>query len=120
MPKLIQLTALAAVALLAGCGTGSFDRVSTGAGAGAATGAAIGLLGGPIGVAAGAAIGAGAGAVAGGVTAPNQVDLGKPVWQSSGGDSTSQNLPPQAAPAPEASAPAPATAPTTPVEQAPL
>jgi hypothetical protein len=72
---------LAALALLAGCGTSSFDRVTTGAGTGAAGGAAIGLIGGPIGVLGGAAIGAGVGAVTGGVTTPEQIDLGKPVWK---------------------------------------
>ena len=72
---------VASLALLAGCGTSSFDRVTTGAGTGAAGGAAVGLLGGPIGVLAGAAIGAGVGAVAGGTTSPDQVNLGKPVWK---------------------------------------
>jgi hypothetical protein len=72
---------LAALALLAGCGTSEFDRVTTGAGTGSAGGAAIGLLGGPVGVLAGAAIGAGVGAVAGGTTSADQINLGKPVWQ---------------------------------------
>ncbi|MCX7382823.1 MAG: glycine zipper family protein [Alphaproteobacteria bacterium] len=71
----------ACLALLAGCGSSNFDRVTTGAGTGAAGGAAIGLLGGPVGVLAGAAIGAGVGAVTGGVTTPQQIDLGKPVWK---------------------------------------
>ncbi len=71
----------ACLSLLTACGTGSFDRVTTGAGTGAAGGAAIGLLGGPIGVLAGAAVGAGVGAVTGGVTTPQQIDLGKPVWK---------------------------------------
>jgi len=75
-----QSILLAALALLAGCGDSSFDRVSTGAGAGAGTGAVIGLIGGPIGVGLGAAIGAGVGAVAGGETTKQQLDLGKPVW----------------------------------------
>ncbi len=72
---------IATLALLAGCGSGSFDRVTTGAGTGAAGGAAIGLLGGPVGVLAGAAIGAGVGAVTGGTTSSDQIDLGKPVWK---------------------------------------
>jgi len=72
---------LAALVLLAACGSSNFDRVSTGAGTGAAGGATIGLLGGPVGVLAGAAIGAGVGAVTGGVTKQDQLDLGKPVWK---------------------------------------
>ncbi len=69
------------MSLLAGCGSSSFDRTSTGAGTGAATGATIGLLGGPIGVGVGALIGAGAGALTGSMTTPQQVDLGRPIWQ---------------------------------------
>ena len=67
--------------LLAACGAGEFDRVSSGAGTGAAGGAVIGLLGGPIGVLVGAGIGAGVGAVAGGSTTQDQIDLGKPIWK---------------------------------------
>ncbi|MCW3477626.1 glycine zipper domain-containing protein [Limobrevibacterium gyesilva] len=81
MPQLIRLTAAAALALLAGCGTSNFDRTTTGAGTGAATGATIGLLGGPVGAAAGALIGATAGAVVGSATDPKDVNLGKPIWQ---------------------------------------
>jgi hypothetical protein len=72
---------LPVLALLAGCGSSNFDRVSTGAGTGAASGAVVGLLGGPIGVLVGAGIGAGVGAVAGGTTTQDQIDLGKPVWK---------------------------------------
>jgi hypothetical protein len=71
----------AALVQLAGCGSGNFDRVSTGAGTGAATGAVVGLLGGPVGVLVGAGLGAGVGAVTGGVTTQDQIDLGKPVWK---------------------------------------
>ena len=78
---LLRLIALAVLLLPAACGTDQFDRVSTGAGTGAATGATIGLVAGPIGVGAGALIGAGAGAVTGGVTTPDQVNLGKPIWE---------------------------------------
>ncbi len=70
-----------ALALLAGCGSGNFDRVTTGAGTGAAGGAVIGLLGGPVGVLVGAGIGAGVGAVTGSTTTPDQIDLGKPIWK---------------------------------------
>jgi hypothetical protein len=72
---------IAGLGLLAGCGSGNFDRVTTGAGTGAAGGAAIGLLGGPVGVLAGAAIGAGVGAYTGGETTSDQIDLGKPIWK---------------------------------------
>ena len=77
----MAILALAGVGLLAGCGQSQFDRVTTGAGTGAGTGALIGLLGGPIGVGLGAAIGAGVGALAGGTTTPEQINLGKPIWQ---------------------------------------
>jgi hypothetical protein len=78
---LFRLIAVTLLLLPAACGTDQFDRVSTGAGTGAATGATIGLVAGPIGVGAGALIGAGAGALTGGLTTPEQVDLGKPVWE---------------------------------------
>jgi len=77
----IAAAALAVAAMVAGCGDSQFDRVTTGASAGAGTGAAVGLLGGPIGWGLGAALGAGVGAVAGSMTTPEQVDLGKPLWQ---------------------------------------
>lgn len=80
----MRILILATAAFLAGCGSSQFDRIATGAGAGAGTGAVVGLLGGPIGVAVGAAIGAGAGAVAGAVTGPDQVNLGRPVWDRDG------------------------------------
>ncbi len=77
----LGMIAIACLVLLAGCGSTSFDRVSTGAGTGAGTGAVVGLLGGPVGVLLGAAIGAGAGAVTGGLTTQDQIDLGKPLWK---------------------------------------
>lgn len=79
--SLSRAVMLAALIALAACGSGSFDRVTTGAGTGAAGGAAVGLLGGPVGVLAGAAIGAGVGAVTGGTTTQDQIDLGKPLWK---------------------------------------
>jgi phage tail tape-measure protein len=81
MQSVIRIGAVAALALLAACGTNAADRTEGGAATGAASGAAIGALGGPIGVAAGAVIGGGAGAVTGAVTTPKQVNLGKPVWE---------------------------------------
>jgi hypothetical protein len=65
---------------LAACGSDEPGRLSGGTAGGAATGAAIGLIGGPIGVVLGAGIGAGVGAMTSTNTTPQQVDLGKPVW----------------------------------------
>jgi hypothetical protein len=69
-----------ALALLAACGTDVRDRTEGGAATGAASGAAIGIIGGPVGVVAGAVIGGGAGALTGVMTAPDQVNLGTPLW----------------------------------------
>jgi hypothetical protein len=68
------LTTIAAVAMLAACGTNTTDRGLSGAG----IGAGIGLLGGPVGV----VVGAAAGAATGAMTRPDQIDLGKPVWRA--------------------------------------
>jgi len=81
MNVITTLIVSGAVGLLAACGASEPGRVQGGAATGAATGAAVGLVGGPVGVAAGAAIGGGAGAVTGATTTPEQVDLGKPVWE---------------------------------------
>ena len=67
------ILALAACALLSGCGTATGDRGLSGAG----IGAGIGILGGPPGMLVGGAIGAGVGMV----TRPDQVDLGNPLWK---------------------------------------
>lgn len=85
MKTLLGLTAAAALAVLAACGTQKGDRIATGAGTGAATGAVIGAAAGPIGAGAGAAIGAGVGAATGGVTSPRVVNLGTPIWEQKGG-----------------------------------
>jgi hypothetical protein len=74
------LSAAALGLLVAACGTNTSDRVGGGAAAGAATGATVGAVGGPVGVLGGAAIGAGAGAATGALTTPEQVNLGRPVW----------------------------------------
>lgn len=78
----IQLAALAAALLLAGCGTDPQERTTGGAAAGAATGAGIGIIAGPPGMALGAAIGGGAGALAGGATTPQQLNLGEAPWNN--------------------------------------
>jgi phage tail tape-measure protein len=79
---MIRVAALAALGLLAACGTKPSDRISGGAATGAATGAVIGAVGGPVGVPVGAAIGAGAGAATGAATKPSQVNLGNPPWDN--------------------------------------
>jgi len=69
--KTIILAGLAAVAL-AGCGTQMGDRLATGAAIGAGAGAIAGGVG--------ALPGAIVGAAVGGLTSPEQVNLGRPVW----------------------------------------
>lgn len=67
--------------IVAACGTNPQERVAGGAAAGAATGAGVGALGGPVGALAGAGIGAAAGATTGAATTPDQVNLGRPLWE---------------------------------------
>jgi hypothetical protein len=67
------IIALAAAALLSGCGTAAGDRGLSGAG----IGAGIGIIGGPPGMVIGGAVGA----VAGMASRPDQVNLGRPVWR---------------------------------------
>jgi hypothetical protein len=74
------LSCLAVLGLLAGCGSDEPGRLSGGTAGGAATGAVIGLVGGPIGVVVGAGIGAGVAALTSTNTTPQQVNLGKPIW----------------------------------------
>lgn len=80
-PTKIML-AFAGLSLLAACGTREPERAQGGALTGAGTGAAIGALGGPVGAAAGAGIGAAVGATTGAVTTPNQVNLGRPIYNN--------------------------------------
>lgn len=64
------LLAASATLLLAGCGTQMGDRLASGA-----------AIGGGIGLIAGAPLpGAIIGAAVGGLTSPDQINLGKPVW----------------------------------------
>jgi hypothetical protein len=72
---------VAALMILAGCGTNAVERGVTGAAIGAGTGAAAGALIGPLGVGAGALIGAGAGGATGLATDARTVNLGTPVWR---------------------------------------
>lgn len=80
MKIITTLILVGTAGILGACGSSEPGRVQGGAAAGAATGATVGLVGGPVGVAAGAVIGGGAGALTGATTTPEQVDLGKPVW----------------------------------------
>ena len=65
--KLWQGLAVAGIMVsLAACGETTGDRALSGAAIGAGSGAAIG---------------AGVGAATGAVTSPNQIDLGRPVWE---------------------------------------
>ena len=74
------ILALAAVSLLAACGTKEPERAEGGAATGAATGAAVGALAGPPGIVAGALIGGAAGGGTGAATNPRSVNLGPPPW----------------------------------------
>ncbi len=65
--------------LMAACGTSTQDRALSGAGIGAGAGLIGGALTGH--QLAGAVIGGAGGAAAGGLTSPNQIDLGKPIWE---------------------------------------
>lgn len=80
MKRATWVIAIAALALLAGCGTSQKERTSGGAAAGAATGAGIGALAGPPGVVLGALIGGASGAATGAATSPSELNLGKPPW----------------------------------------
>lgn len=66
------LLAVTAAFALAGCGTQMGDRVASGA----AIGAGAGVVAGGVGAIPGAIVGA----AVGGLTSPEQVNLGKPVW----------------------------------------
>jgi osmotically inducible lipoprotein OsmB len=79
--RFFQLLAIAALLVLAACGTTIEDRTASGAGIGAGTGAAVGAIFGGIGAGPGALIGAAVGGGAGALTGPAEVDLGRPVWR---------------------------------------
>ena len=73
MKMFTVITLVGSIAALSACGSSEPGRVQ----GGAATGAAIGVVGGPVGM----VVGGGAGAIAGAVTTPDQVNLGKPIWE---------------------------------------
>lgn len=78
MPVKNFMLAAGAAALLAGCGTQVGDRMASGA----AIGAGAGVVAGGVGAIPGAVIGA----AVGGLTSPDQVNLGKPVWEENDED----------------------------------
>lgn len=78
--RILPGVALAAVLIVAGCGTNPRDRAISGGLLGAAGGAAIGSAAGN--AALGAAVGAAAGAIAGGATDPCTLNLGDPIWNN--------------------------------------
>ncbi len=70
--KNTAILAVSVTLLLAGCGTQMGDRMATGA----AIGGGVGVVAGGVGAIPGAIVGA----AVGGLTSPDQVNLGKPVW----------------------------------------
>ena len=80
MKKIQTVTlSVAALLLLAACGSKTSDRALSGAGIGAGVGAVSGaLMGSP---ATGAIVGGAVGAAAGGLTKQSDVDLGEPIWR---------------------------------------
>ncbi len=96
MSRTLQIAAvLSGLALLAGCGSNPTNRTAGGAATGAGTGALVGAIAGPPGAAVGAAVGAAAGGVTGAVTTPQQVNLGKPVWENQMHVGSAQYSPPK-------------------------
>ena len=76
------IAAVAALTMLAACGTQQPDRVTGGAATGAGTGAVIGLVGGPVGIGVGALIGAAVGASTGAAVPPPDLTLPPPPWSA--------------------------------------
>jgi hypothetical protein len=72
--KLAGFAVAATALVLGGCGTQMGDRIATGAGIGAGVGAIAGGVG--------AIPGAIVGGVVGAVAPPENVNLGKPVWDN--------------------------------------
>ena len=81
---------LAAAMILSACGSSTGDRTASGAGIGAAGGAVLGAVTG-LSVVEGVLIGAAAGGVIGAVTDEDDIDLGKPVWESDSSSSSTPN-----------------------------
>lgn len=74
------IVVIAALTLLAACGSSTGDRALSGAGIGAGVGAVGGAVvgGDPVD---GALIGGAVGAAAGGLTKKSDINLGKPIWR---------------------------------------
>ncbi len=92
--RFLRFAVLAAALGLAGCGTTPEERALTGASIGATSGAIFGALGGAPGL--GAAIGAGVGGVIGALTPASFLNLGDPIWKSSGSTQVSKARAPKA------------------------
>ena len=75
-----NLVALSIVLVLSACGTSRTERGVTGAGIGAGAGAAASAITGGS-VLGGALLGGAAGGAAGALTNPNDINLGKPLWE---------------------------------------
>ncbi|HTB43083.1 MAG TPA: hypothetical protein VK741_05610 [Acetobacteraceae bacterium] len=80
--RALSVAAIAALTILAACGSQQPDRATGGAATGAGTGAVIGLVGGPVGVGVGALIGAAVGATTGATVPPPDFTLPPPPWSS--------------------------------------
>ncbi len=80
MQRIYIPLSVAALLLLAACGSSTSDRALSGAAIGAGAGAAVGAVTGGN-IVAGTLIGGAAGAAAGGLTDPDDFDLGRPVWR---------------------------------------
>ena len=79
--KRITLTSvlLLSLGLLGACGNNPGERAVSGGGIGAGVGAVGGLMfGDPL---AGAVVGGAVGAGVGGLTSPDQINLGRPIWE---------------------------------------
>ena len=70
---------LVSLGLLGGCGNNPGERAVSGGGIGAGVGAVGGLMfGDPL---AGAVVGGAIGAGVGGLSSPDQINLGRPIWE---------------------------------------
>lgn len=80
MRRFNAILAISGFTLLAACGQSTGDRALSGGALGAGAGAVVGGVAGGS-VLGGAVLGGAAGAAAGALTAPSDVNLGKPAWR---------------------------------------
>ena len=80
----LRILAILLPFFVSACGSTPQDRAISGGGIGAAGGAVVGAVTG-LSVLQGALIGTGVGALVGGLTSADSFDLGRPLWQRSGG-----------------------------------